>query len=737
MARGIGAAIQGFFGGYGYGEDLKDRRRGRERQDRLDEIAEEQRQIDNRIRSEQQSWARANHEWQQGLNQRQQEMWNAYAKAADIAANRSAPSAGAGTVNRDPATKVLDIIANESGPPGRPQARPLRGASPPGRPEARPDQTTTIASPGVAPSTIPMPSIGPDSGPAVAPPTPMPTTSYAAIARTEAEAHFGAERIASDPAIAHAAETWALNRERDLARRAQAGVREVSRAPTPQAPAEAIRPVGRFDGAQPVVSGHDPGQPVPPDVQIGQPAFPEAQGAPVVPSAAPALPDIARDPAARVQPRVTAIPGEQEDALRSWMAAQAGQRSSARGISSEATVAPPVQPAPQVDQHLTGRPTRERPVRPDPVPQLLGLTSRPDRPPTRGISRQPDDDTQKVGGRSRKGSEKQATYGLQPSDPPLVPQSPLERDGPTDAYGLRPSDPPLVPRPPTEQRVERETGETQEQEETAQALEATGLPSAQALAEAAAGKDAPRTRAEAERASEDFMTAYRREGAPYLEQQLLRLGMIDQVAEFRSWMDSEATRAGMEAYGNAAFAAARGDMDSFADAVVSLYNNNDYFPNDLTVDRSASQFITNEDGDILGAEIAFEDARGNRFIETWEGMEELVEDILNLTSPERAFEMQLARAEAAIEAMTQADQQQRAQIEAMRKRVSEIVESLTDPMAGGDADAWAEASSDERIDMILQRLGEEDAVVMEALGFTAGSDAEAPALPGIQRFNLD
>lgn len=155
---GIGALIQGGYQGYSYGEDLKDRRRGRARQDRTDEISEEQRAIDNgrgdlrdNILREEQTYQRTERERATATRQAEEA-----ARARAVAATDAVASAVG-----EAQTAQADLAAVTTG----------RGALPPGAAPA-----PVVAAP-VAPA-VAAPVV---SGPPIVVPGGAPTLAAAAM----------------------------------------------------------------------------------------------------------------------------------------------------------------------------------------------------------------------------------------------------------------------------------------------------------------------------------------------------------------------------------------------------------------------------------------------------------------------------------------------------------------------------------------------------------------------------
>lgn len=296
------------------------------------------------------------------------------------------------------------------------------------------------------------------------------------------------------------------------------------------------------------------------------------------------------------------------------------------------------------------------------------------------------------------------------------------------AYPLRPPSRGSVPASATPPPPVQSTAPAAPQ--TVAVLSEAGTPSAKLLAKEVAATNAPQTPAQAERAAESYADTYRRVGAPYVEEQLLRLGRVADAQVYRDWTTAESTRSGLEAYGQAAFAAARGDMDGFSNAVIDLYNNEDFFPDGFTVDREQSQFIKDADGNILGAQVALVDKDGNVSMQTWEGMDDMVVDVLNMVSPERAFELRLAQMGQVQGAATDAAGQEAEKLQAAQERVADIVKGLSEDLTSG----WGEADEAQRRALIQERIAFEDQAAAAMAGTPQAGASPGTASPPDMRF---
>jgi hypothetical protein len=631
-ARGIGAFIQGGFQGYQFGEDVRDRRRGRTRQDELDRIAEEQRAIDNRRNATRDGYLAQDQQYvvsereREAADRRRREQ---IAEDADQATRDAMDAERAGTAPTVPEAPIegADGTSSVQGGPGDDTLTPADVADAAMvdairkriEPRLTAEQQTAISA--NAPANPNPPSAG-----GVPAPIPQPR---------------GAMRQEPDPRYtSRFADGAAPSPGAPVARRSEADIRQAfDRSFDPRGPAGApsstVRGARRFGSPEPLVPT-DGIRPPPRDTQ---------------------------PPARRIEPLLSAA---QREAVSSMNPANpnppsAGRRDTppppARGVGRTHGPEPLVPPS--QDQN---RPV----VRP-------GMTQEPIVNPMRS-----------VGGALPVTAvmPPKATRGAiqSPADAAADVPEQLERSGTPSgdsmAYALTgpAGGPPPRPAPPNASPEKQ-----READEEAQTFD--------------------------ESTSEAYIRHYREVGAPLAAAEFLRLGLTTEAEQYLTWIDTQTAREGMQIWGQAAAAAARGDADTFATHVMDLYDNEDFFPDGMTVDRENSTFLTDpETGDIYGAQVAFVNAQGETFIQTFEGLNELFEDILNMTAPERAFELQLAREQSRPAAAQAAAEEAKSQAAAQRERVSKIVQGFVDnPLSG-----WMEMTPEQQQAAVQQQMELED-----------------------------
>jgi len=250
--------------------------------------------------------------------------------------------------------------------------------------------------------------------------------------------------------------------------------------------------------------------------------------------------------------------------------------------------------------------------------------------------------------------------------------------------------------------------ETKAMAETAtNAMAEAATPAIKAAAEASA-KSGPAlgvkpsdavTEPQRKRAAASFIDQYMKVGAPIVLEEMLKQGQFEKAQKFQEFLDQTQTKAGMENWARAAFAANVGDMDTFADEIMEAYNRLDYFPDGTTIVKEASGFTYDKTGKISGAKITFKDGQtGNTFDQVFSDPNDLVRLGITLLAPENAFEHYAAQEQGT--AKTEADRAaaaKKAAIEseaALTKRIDEatklIFEKTVDEM-GNPTLSYADA----------------------------------------------
>lgn len=230
------------------------------------------------------------------------------------------------------------------------------------------------------------------------------------------------------------------------------------------------------------------------------------------------------------------------------------------------------------------------------------------------------------------------------------------------------------------------------------AMAETTTPAMQAAAESAsmglpkASKGGAKSEAARTKYAKGFMDHYAEKGAPMVIEAFLKRGEFDKAMKFQEFLDGAETKAGMDNWAKAAFAASVGDMDGFADNIIEAYNRTGYFSDDTTIVKDESGFTRDKAGNITGARLVFRDEKtGNTFDQVFTDPNDLVRLGITLLAPEQAFEYYHAQQEAAAKAALgiaekdekRADKDAAAEA-AFQKRVDDvantIMEQANDPL---------------------------------------------------------
>lgn len=226
---------------------------------------------------------------------------------------------------------------------------------------------------------------------------------------------------------------------------------------------------------------------------------------------------------------------------------------------------------------------------------------------------------------------------------------------------------------PPEVKQMAETAATAMAATTTPAMEATAAAASRGLPEAGK-KPTEENRA---KFAGDFMDEYRKVGAPMVYEALLSRGEFEKAEAFRSFLERDETKAGMDNWARAAFAASVGDMDTFATEIMDAYDRLDYFPDGTTIDREASGFTRDKDGNITGAKLTFKDAKtGNTWDQVFTDPNDLVRMGITLLAPEQAFEYYFEEQQAAAEASRGIKKDQAEADKEQQKRVDEVAKLI-------------------------------------------------------------
>lgn len=166
---------------------------------------------------------------------------------------------------------------------------------------------------------------------------------------------------------------------------------------------------------------------------------------------------------------------------------------------------------------------------------------------------------------------------------------------------------------------------------------------AETVAAARGGRgNTPRAR---EQVAERFVDTYRRDALPPIVDHFIRTGRISEASQALEFFDQLEVRAGMQSWARAIHAYSVNDTEGMLDGLLEAYNNEAYYPDGLSAVRSGTRMVTNEDGEVIGADIALRDnATGREFTQQIRGLDDMIAVGIGTLSPEAAFEHYLEAA---------------------------------------------------------------------------------------------
>lgn len=178
------------------------------------------------------------------------------------------------------------------------------------------------------------------------------------------------------------------------------------------------------------------------------------------------------------------------------------------------------------------------------------------------------------------------------------------------------------------------------------------------------------TEAQVGRASNDAMEHYTKVVAPKLVEEMLKRGDVDRALKYQDFIDQASTKAAMKDWSAAMVAALDGNMDVFADKIITVYNRLDYYGDNTTIVREKSGFTKDEQGNISGAILTFKDeTTGNTWEQILDDPEQFVTMGIAATAPEKAFEVYEARIMAAREGARGAAKERKQSLDDLAKLI--------------------------------------------------------------------
>lgn len=142
--------------------------------------------------------------------------------------------------------------------------------------------------------------------------------------------------------------------------------------------------------------------------------------------------------------------------------------------------------------------------------------------------------------------------------------------------------------------------------------------------------------AQRERAAQTFMQHYAQTAVPQITQFYAQQGDIEKAQAWENWAKSQQSQALMGSWAKAVHAAAIGDDEGFIDNLSEVYNG---FDDGYSVIREKSQFTRDEDGNIVGAELTFQNRQtGEEHTKQINDVEDLMREGIYSLAPEKIFE---------------------------------------------------------------------------------------------------
>lgn len=257
----------------------------------------------------------------------------------------------------------------------------------------------------------------------------------------------------------------------------------------------------------------------------------------------------------------------------------------------------------------------------------------------------------------------------------------------------------------------------------------------------------------------DFLNLYVKYGVPKIVKAYLEQGDVASAQAYQSWIETEGVKKGMKSWAKATHAAASGDDEGWFRHTIETYNTTGYFDDGYTAIREKSKLLRDDEGNIIGAQIAFKGPDGKEFLRKFDGIDDLYRASVQFMSPENVFQYGLEqvknadklRADAALKQEERAYEEGKAekqhqrelekQANASQLRLAEIAAKLP------DADAeYQEAVAKERTARLRDEggagpytdlsLDDQIAAAEEAvqkLGLVKRAGAQAPGVPAQRR----
>jgi hypothetical protein len=182
-----------------------------------------------------------------------------------------------------------------------------------------------------------------------------------------------------------------------------------------------------------------------------------------------------------------------------------------------------------------------------------------------------------------------------------------------------------------------------------------------------------------------FREYYQSQVVPRQIEALYKAGDIEAAEQLQTWLEDERSQGLQENYARAVHAASIGDERGFFDYLGKVYNS---FDDGYRFIADESDLSKNEAGQTIATVTLENTATGERFTQEYEGGEELIQQVLTQMDPISVFEQLKGQAEAEAAA---AAEQQAWEIGESRRRIEDGFETPSDRRKVF-SDAWKQLS---------------------------------------------
>lgn len=197
----------------------------------------------------------------------------------------------------------------------------------------------------------------------------------------------------------------------------------------------------------------------------------------------------------------------------------------------------------------------------------------------------------------------------------------------------------------------------------------------------------------------EYGESWIKNGAPRLEQEYLRKGMLAEADQVRAFVENRQVQAGIKSWGQAVFAVLNGDDEGAFDALTDAYNSRGYFEDGLEIVKDQSSLIRDDKGKTVGVRLAFRNQETGEVTVSEDRIENVIQNGLWLMSPEKAMENMLAQQAAMQKQMVEIEAENRKtagrliekDFDAINQAALKIMETSKDIATGQPTISYEEA----------------------------------------------